>query len=331
MSRVTDAGTPATTSTDDVGSRFDIVLRGYERRQVDERLARATADRRAAARRIGELERRVEELRVELQDAQKQAGEAEPSYAGLGARVEKILGLAEEEAQQLRAEALGQAENVGQAAQAAAAQVRAQAEQDGRARREQTGQETATLLDQAGKGAARVRAEAATEAAASRDEAEGTLAAARARAAQAAAEFQVSLANRRDHAERDLAARQEAAQRHLSQTTEQADQLRLEAQKLRDQAERRFRQLLDTAQRQSEDTVAEARATADRARRDADRELAALTHRSDSINAQLSNVREMLATLTGAAVPGADPATVAAVAGPGGPAPTPGSRSSTRV
>jgi hypothetical protein len=137
--------------------------------------------------------------------------------------------------------------------------------------------------------------------------------------AQDAAEFEVSLANRRDHAERDLAARQEAAERNLRQTTEQADQQRAEAQKLRDQAERRFRQLLDTAQRQAEDTVAEARAKADQARREAGRELAALTHRRDSINAQLSNVREMLATLTGAAAPGADLATAAAIARPGGP------------
>jgi hypothetical protein len=175
-----------------------------------------------------------------------------------------------------------------------------------------------------------VRAEAATEAAATRDEAEGILEAARARAAQAAAEFEARLVNRRDHAGRDLAARQEAAERHLSETTEQADQLRLDAQKLRDQAERRFRQLLDSAQRQAEDTVTEARAKADRTRREAARELAALTHRRDSINAQLSNVREMLATLTGAAAPGADPATAAA-ARPGGPAPTPGGRSSTRV
>jgi hypothetical protein len=34
---------------------------------------------------------------------------------------------------------------------------------------------------------------------------------------------------------------------------------------------------------------------------ESERELAALTHRRDSINAQLSNVREMLATLTGSA------------------------------
>jgi hypothetical protein len=58
------------TSTGEVGSGFDIVLRGYERKQVDEHLARATADRRAAAGRIGALERRVEELQVELQNAQ---------------------------------------------------------------------------------------------------------------------------------------------------------------------------------------------------------------------------------------------------------------------
>ncbi|MEV6184324.1 cellulose-binding protein, partial [Streptomyces sp. NPDC052015] len=35
---------------------------------------------------------------------------------------------------------------------------------------------------------------------------------------------------------------------------------------------------------------------------ESERELAALTNRRDSINAQLTNVREMLATLTGAAV-----------------------------
>jgi hypothetical protein len=77
--------------------------------------------------------------------------------------------------------------------------------------------------------------------------------------------------------------------------------------------------------------VAEARAKADRARREAERELAALTHRRVSINAQLSNVRQMLATFTGAAVPGADPTKVAAVDTPGAPAPTPTGRSSTNT
>ncbi|MGW5235128.1 cellulose-binding protein, partial [Streptomyces nodosus] len=56
------------------------------------------------------------------------------------------------------------------------------------------------------------------------------------------------------------------------------------------------------AQRQAEDIVADANAKADRIRSESERELAALTNRRDSINAQLTNVREMLATLTGAAV-----------------------------
>jgi cell division septum initiation protein DivIVA len=307
MSTVTGVRAPETTSPRHRGSGFDIVLRGYERKQVDEHLARTTAEQGAAAQRIGGLERSVEELHVELQNAQKQRGGAEPSYAGLGARLEKILRLAEEEATELRAEALGHAENIRKAAETAAAQVRARAEQDGRARREQIQQEAAGLLDQARTEASRVRSEAATEAGTTRDEAEGVREAARARTLRAIAEFEMSLARRRDHADHDLATRQEAAERHLTQSSEQADQLRLEAQKLRDEAERRSRQLLDTAQRQAKDTVAEARTNAERASREAERELATLTHRRDSINAQLSNVREMLATLTGAAVAGADP------------------------
>ncbi|MGX1117915.1 vacuolar-type H+-ATPase subunit H [Streptomyces ambofaciens] len=59
---------------------------------------------------------------------------------------------------------------------------------------------------------------------------------------------------------------------------------------------------METAQRQSEDIVADANAKADRIRSESERELAALTNRRDSINAQLTNVREMLASLTGAAV-----------------------------
>jgi vacuolar-type H+-ATPase subunit H len=59
---------------------------------------------------------------------------------------------------------------------------------------------------------------------------------------------------------------------------------------------------VETAQRQAEDIVADANAKADRIRSESERELAALTNRRDSINAQLTNVREMLATLTGAAV-----------------------------
>src|SRR5262249_7044675 len=45
----------------------------------------------------------------------------------------------------------------------------------------------------------------------------------------------------------------------------------------------------------------DAKATAERVRADSERELTAASQRRDSINAQLANVRQMLATLTGTA------------------------------
>ena len=62
--------------------------------------------------------------------------------------------------------------------------------------------------------------------------------------------------------------------------------------------------MLADAEERSATMVADARATADRVRAESERELAAASQRRDSINAQLSNVRQMLATLTGTGVPG---------------------------
>src|SRR3954454_12289280 len=84
---------------------FELVRRGYDRAQVDERISKLVSDRDSALARISALEKRIEELHLESQNAQAQLADAEPSYAGLGARVEKILRLAEEEAKDLREEA----------------------------------------------------------------------------------------------------------------------------------------------------------------------------------------------------------------------------------
>ncbi|MEO8889588.1 MAG: hypothetical protein ABI301_02055, partial [Jatrophihabitantaceae bacterium] len=53
-------------------------------------------------------------------------------------------------------------------------------------------------------------------------------------------------------------------------------------------------------------TVAEAISRADRIRAESDRELVAASQRRDSINAQLTNVRQMLATLSGTTPAAAD-------------------------
>ena len=71
---------------------------------------------------------------------------------------------------------------------------------------------------------------------------------------------------------------------------------------------RENRRLVEEAERQAASIVGEARAQVARIRADSDRELAAASQRRDSINAQLTNVRQMLATLTGGvALPMVDP------------------------
>ncbi len=71
----------------------------------------------------------------------------------------------------------------------------------------------------------------------------------------------------------------------------------------RAEAGARIERMLADAEERSTTMVAEARTTADRVRAESERELAAAAQRRDSINAQLSNVRQMLATLSGT-VPG---------------------------
>ena len=102
---------------------FELVRRGYDRGQVDDRITKLVADRDSALARITSLEKRIEELHLETQNAQAQVTDAEPSYAGLGARVEKILRLAEEEAKDLREEARRAAEQHRELAESAAQQV----------------------------------------------------------------------------------------------------------------------------------------------------------------------------------------------------------------
>lgn len=281
---------------------FDIVRRGYERQQVDEHIAKLISERDAAGGRISSLEKRIEELHLETQNAQAQLDDKEPSYAGLGARVEKILRLAEEEAKDLREEARLAAEQHRELAEQQGSQVRAEAEKYAKERKAKADEEGTRIVDRSQERASHVLAAAEKDAVAKREEAQALFEETRAKAAQAAAEFETNLAKRRDQAERDLAKRQAAAEKRLSEIESRAEQLRLEAEKLRADAERRSRQTIETAQRQADDILADARAKADRQRAESERELNALTHRRDSINAQLTNVREMLATLTGAAV-----------------------------
>jgi hypothetical protein len=97
-----------------------------------------------------------------------------------------------------------------------------------------------------------------------------------------------------------------AAERRLTETSEAADQVKREAEAHRVEADRRAAQILESARRESEAMISEATAKAARARSEVERELANLIRRRDSVQAQLQNVREMLATMTGASASAAD-------------------------
>ena len=146
--------------------------------------------------------------------------------------------------------------------------------------------------------------EAMREASARRAEADALYEAQQADAAQAAADFETTLAERRDKAEREFAAQFETAKSQLVDAQAHLDRTRDDAQRIRAEAETGARRLVEDAQKESGSLVAQARTHADRIREESDRELAAATQRRDSINAQLTNVRQMLATLTSVAPAG---------------------------
>jgi DivIVA domain-containing protein len=287
---------------------FDVALRGYDRDQVDAHLASlesefsgALSERDRFAERVKQLESRIEELHLQPGD-EKSADQPASALNGFGVRIEKVMRVAEEEAAAARQEAKEEIERERADAKKKIAALQAAAEKDAAAHEQKVQAEASGLLDKARQEAARVRVEADTQAAATREEASGHLESVRARAAQAAADFETALAKRRQKAEADHMARTTAGERELAETVARTDQLRAEAEKMRADAERRSQDMLAAAQRESAELVAEARAQADRTRRESERELASLSNRRDAITDQLRNVREMLSTLTGGAV-----------------------------
>jgi regulator of protease activity HflC (stomatin/prohibitin superfamily) len=91
------------------------------------------------------------------------------------------------------------------------------------------------------------------------------------------------------------------SERELEAARNRVAKLRAEGDQLQAEAARRAQQLQADAERKAEQIVADAMERADRIRAESDRELAAATQRRNAINAQLANVRQMLATLSGAA------------------------------
>jgi len=163
------------------------------------------------------------------------------------------------------------------------------------------------------------------QAMARREEAEAVYERSRAKSATAAVDFETTLAARRDSSAAEFAAEVSAAEKQLATVRMQSEQTRIESEQSQQEAASRSEQQLEQAMNHAHTLVAEAKTKAERIRGDSERELAAATQRRDSINAQLSNVRQMLAALGGAAVSNAldMAAPVATEPKPAAPAATP--------
>lgn len=107
--------------TDYPNASFDLVRRGYEPRQVDERLRFLGAELAAAEQALGSAQERAASAEQQLTRMRTQLGtrDREPS-ANFGERVERILRLAEEEAEEVRTRAAEQATETVRAARAEA-------------------------------------------------------------------------------------------------------------------------------------------------------------------------------------------------------------------
>lgn len=295
-------------------SAFRTVLRGYEPTQVDHVVAELTtsvdsARQEAAARTVEvanlhaantALERTVaaHASRIaELEAAQRSA--ASPTYADLGSRIGSMLSLADEEAAELRAGAKAAADEHRSQATKEADATRAAADRYAEDIRTKADADATKVLEDARRKADALLDDADREASARRGEAEAVYENQRAKAAAAAADFETTLATRRDKAAAEFAAQMEQHQLSLTAMQDRASTLAAESDRAQKDAAATATGLLDQARAEAASLVGAAREQADRIRRDSERELAAVTARRDSITAQLTNVRHMLATLGG--------------------------------
>src|SRR5215207_852663 len=96
---------------------FTLVMRGYDRVQVESHIRQLEQAVHDATARINDLETQLTRLQTDLVNANDQLQEAErPSYSGLGSRIEQLLRLAEEQAAEVVASATADANELRAAA-----------------------------------------------------------------------------------------------------------------------------------------------------------------------------------------------------------------------
>jgi hypothetical protein len=298
-------------------AQFRSVLRGYDTAPVDQHVRDLTQAAVAARREAGELSIQVSKLEAgqrqltndveahaarahALEEAQKKA--AAPTYLDLGQRIGSMLMLADEEGNELRTRAQADAETHHALADESARATRESADGYATETRSAADAEAARVLEDSRRRADSILDDADRQATARREEAEAVYERARAKSAAAAADFETTLATRRDTSAQEFAVQVAAAEQQLAAIQQRSEQIRTDSERAQQDAASKSAHQLERASAQAQTLVAEAKTKAERIRDDSERVLVAATQRRDSINAQLTNVRQMLATLSGGAM-----------------------------
>src|SRR5579884_151603 len=126
---------------------FRTVMRGYDPSEVDRQMAELSRAVAEANARADELEQRIQTLTQAEEDRQlaKPQPPPEPTFHDFGKRIGRILAMAEEEAEEMRAAAVAEVERSLAEAEASANETRAAADRYAQETRESAEQEAARI------------------------------------------------------------------------------------------------------------------------------------------------------------------------------------------
>lgn len=296
---------------------FRTVMRGYDPAEVERvfaelqhsvEQARSEANEQNASlqklnSQIAQLQEQANGYRTRIAAlSQEQKNQTAPTFADLGEHIGALLQTASDQAADLRNKAQAEAERTVNEANAAADQARAAADRYVAEVTSKTDAESTRTIEAAKRQADEILDYADREATARREEAEAVFEHQRARAAAAAADFERTLAERRDKASEEFASQMQVNEQALAMSLERQAAIEAESERTLAEARSQAAGHLKAAQEEAAQQVESARMAAEKIRRESERELQAATSRRDAITAQLTNVRQMLATLGGVAV-----------------------------
>jgi cell division septum initiation protein DivIVA len=187
---------------------FEVQMRGYSRRQVDEFIARCRSQIRDLEQRLARSLDDGEELRRDLATARQQALGAKPAHEEVSERIAQILKLADDEARSQKSKAHEDIARQRNDAQSEAEKIRTEA-------REQAERMLTAAQEQAERAITSARAEAEKTVTGARNEAEKTLTSAR-------TEAERTTTDARKKSESALASAKSQAKKALDEATARA-------------------------------------------------------------------------------------------------------------